>query len=278
MKPNAYRTLAQNEEHGWYYEARRRAIARLIDDFVRGGEQGPREPLELLDVGCGTGGTTEFLSNYGHVTGVEPSPLAIELLRQNHPDVQVVQGGVDELSKLLPAHEYDLATLLGVLVCRAVKDPLQGLVNIRRALKPGGWLIWNEAAYPFLTRQHDEFVEASRRFYPSEMRGMLIDAGYDVVYGSHMLSWGFPIAATLAAAYRLKRLVGLGRRPVDEQDETDDRPLPEWLNDLLMKVTYGEWALGLSGLKLPLGVSYLVLARKPKSHAAASSARLKHAA
>ena len=30
MKPNAYRTLALNEEHGWYYEARRRAIARLI--------------------------------------------------------------------------------------------------------------------------------------------------------------------------------------------------------------------------------------------------------
>jgi SAM-dependent methyltransferase len=278
MKPNAYRTLALNEEHGWYYEARRRAIARLIDDFVRSHEAGPREPLNVVDVGCGTGGTTEFLTNYGHVTGVEPSPLAIELLKQYHPDVSVVQGGVDELSKLLPAHEYDLATVLGVLYSSGVRDPLKGLESIRRALKPGGWLIWNEATYPFLKRQHDEFVNTARRFYPGEMRDLLIDAGFEVVYGSHLLAWGFPVAVGLAALYRIKQLFGLARRVADEQDETDDRPLPEWLNDLLMRTTYGEWSLGLSGVKMPVGVSYLVLARKPQANHGVSSATVRNAA
>ncbi|MBL8827685.1 MAG: hypothetical protein JNM18_11965, partial [Planctomycetaceae bacterium] len=135
-----------------------------------------------------------------------------------------------------------------------------------------------EGTYPFLKRQHDDFVSTARRFYPGEMRGMLADAGFDVIQGSHLLGWGFPVALGLAGWYRIKQLFGLNRRLAEEQAETDDRPLPEWLNELLMRITYGEWSLGLAGLKLPLGVSYLVLARKPQSHASATSGRLKHAA
>jgi len=279
MKPNAYRALARNEEHGWYYEARRRAIARLIDQFVRD-QSAPRQSLRLLDVGCGTGGTTEFLSNFGHVTGIEPSPLALELLRQNHPDVRAIQGTVDDLSKLLPAHEFDLATVLGVLVCRAVRDPLAALCGVRRALRPGGWLVWNEAAWPFLARGHDDFVEAARRFYPQQMKQLLIEAGFEVVHGSHLLAWGFPVALALAGAHRLRRLLGLYPRDEDgdEQDYSDDRPLPEWLNELLMRATYAEWSLGLSGLKAPLGVSYLLLARKPQSVPVIAAAPLRRAA
>ena len=47
MRPNAYRTLSQNEEHGWYYEARRRAIARLIERYVLDDHAAPRDAAQM---------------------------------------------------------------------------------------------------------------------------------------------------------------------------------------------------------------------------------------
>jgi len=278
MHPNAYRTLAQNEEQGWYYEARRRAVAALVERYVRGEKAGPRKPLNVVDVGCGTGGTTAFLRQFGHVTGVEPSPLAIDLLRERYPDLPVIEGKVDELSKLLPAHEFDLATIMGVLYCANVADPLAALKNVRRALRPGGWLIWSDAAYPFLARQHDRFVNAGRRFYPRQMKQLLTDAGFEVVDGSHMLAWGFPIALALATAYRVRSWFQRSESLAEVQDTSDDRPLPGWINRLLTNVTVAEWQLSSKRLMLPMGVSYLVIARKPVAVPAQVAVPLRRAA
>lgn len=272
MKANAYRALAQNEDQGWFYEARRRAIARLFEQFVQSELPDRHQTLNLLDVGCGTGGTTEFLRNYGHVTGVEPSSVAIRWLQQRFHDLPVIQGTVEDLSKLLPAHEYDVASVLGVLSARGVKDPQGGLCALRRALKPGGWLIWSDATYPVLRRQHDAFVEVDRRFYPGEMKRMLTQAGFEIVHGAPMLAWGFPVALGLSLLCRARKALGLLRNLADEQDTSDDRPLPVWLNELLTRATYSEWQWSLSGIKAPVGVSYLLLARKPQLTAAEHAA------
>jgi hypothetical protein len=76
-----------------------------------------------------------------------------------------------------------------------------------------------------------------------------------------LLGWGFPFALLLAAGYRLRKR--LGRKYSDgDLAVGDDRPLPRWLNAALEHITYWEWRGGLTGLKMPLGVSRLILARK----------------
>ena len=75
MKSQAYVTLAANEEQGWYYEARRRAVASLIERFIRKQQPQP-EPLQILDIGCGTGGTSAALRAFGAVTGIENVAVA----------------------------------------------------------------------------------------------------------------------------------------------------------------------------------------------------------
>ncbi len=279
MKSQAYVTLAANEEHGWYYEARRRAVASLIERFVLT-ERSQHEPLQILDVGCGTGGTSAALRPFGAVTGIEPSPLARKLLAERYPDLSVLAGGVDDLDTLVRGGSFDLSTIMGVLYSRHVRDPGAALACVQRSLRPGGYLIWNEAAYPFLHRQHDDFVETARRFYPSQMRSLLAQHGFEVLDGSHLLGWAFPIAAALSAAFRLRcRLWGAPPQE-EEQPSTDDQPLPRWLNGLLMRLTYAEWRVGHSTIKCPLGVSYLVMARKvvgtatPQPHFAATQARI----
>jgi hypothetical protein len=64
--------------------------------------------------------------------------------------------------------------------------------------------------------------------------------------------------------HRLRRRFGRNGQSVAELQSTDDRPLPGPLNAALEAITYWEWRLSLSGLKVPFGVSRLILARKEK--------------
>src|SRR5574340_816588 len=148
MKPNAYRSMARHEKGNWYYQARARAIEKLVERFIP-----PRaDGLEILDVGCGTGGTTRLLAGYGRVIGVEPSSLAIDLMRAEYPDLPVLQGTVEDLPKLVPGERFDLATVLGVLCHKGVADPAAGLAAIHGRLREGGRILWGDCVYPCLAR------------------------------------------------------------------------------------------------------------------------------
>jgi SAM-dependent methyltransferase len=258
MQANAYRSMAREENRNWYYRARWRAIDTLIQRYVRTNQA----ELRILDVGCGTGGTSHLLGRHGPVTGIEPSGLAIELLRSAYSELSVVQGGVADLPSLVPLRSFDLATVLGVLYHRSVADPQQALRNVAAVLRDDGWLIWAECVYPCLARQHDEFVNCQHRFYPREMHRLLQSSGFEVVYSSHLAGWAFPIAWAMALAFRAGGRFGRGSVNVGELESTDDRPLPPLLNALLEEITYREWRASLLGWKMPLGVSRLVLARK----------------
>jgi len=275
---NAYRSMAREEGRNWYYRARRRAIRTLVERYL-----GPRAgERKILDVGCGTGGTTAFLAGLGDVTGVEPSELAIQLCRETYPQLRVLRGRVQDLAALVPAGTFDLATVLGVLYHKDVPDPRAGLEAVGRCLRSGGWILWGDCVYPCLARQHDEFVQAERRFYPRQMHRLLAEAGFRVAASAPMLGWAFPLALGLAVTHRIKRRFHFAGGPfqaVSEErrpgkavprsggaglslERTDDRPLPGPLNAALEGLTYWEWRLSLWGLKMPFGVSRLILAQK----------------
>jgi SAM-dependent methyltransferase len=258
MQENAYRTLAQREDQGWYYQARIQAVKTLIRKFL------PRSwGLHILDVGCGTGGTSHALQPLGQVTGLEPNELAIRLLRAKYPTLNVLQGTIAQLPSLVKPSSHDLAIVMGVLYHRNVADPASALRTIRAALKPDGWIIWNEAAYPFLAREHDRFVHGQRRFYPRQMHRRLEEAGFEIQFGSHLLAWAFPIGVALAAAHRARKWISkfVPTKPV--RDPADDLRLPAFLNSTLRRVTYWEWYASLARLQFPFGISYLVIARNP---------------
>jgi SAM-dependent methyltransferase len=260
MQANAYLALAHGEEHGWYYQARIQAVNTLIRKFL------PRDSgLDILDVGCGTGGTSHALEPLGQVTGLEPNALAILLLRAKYPTLNVVQGTIADLPGLVKPSTYDLATVMGVLYHKNVADPGSALRNVRAALKPGGWVIWNEAAYPFLARKHDRFVQSQRRFYPRQMHRLLEEAGFEVQFGSHLLAWAFPIGLALAAAHQARQWIATIVPLKPARDPADDRRLPAFLNSVLCRVTYWEWYASLARLKVPFGISYLVVARNSAS-------------
>lgn len=93
-------------------------------------------PGRLLDVGCGTGDFLTLARARGwDVTGTELSPYAAKVATSR--GLTVVPGEVWEAG--LPSDRFDIATCWHVI--EHVADPKRALEEIRRVLRPGGWLV-----------------------------------------------------------------------------------------------------------------------------------------
>ena len=106
----------------------------------------PAAPARVADVGAGTGKLTSLLMARGlAVEAVEPDPRMLSVLVRNNPTARHHQS-------LATAVPVDDASLDAVLVADAWHwfDTDETILELRRVLKPGGWLglVWNVAAEP----------------------------------------------------------------------------------------------------------------------------------
>lgn len=102
-------------------------------------------PLDVLDLGGGTGSDAVRLAALGHrVTVVDPSPDALASLGRRAAEAGVQDGIVgvladtSDLAEHVAAASTDLAVLHGVL--EHVDDPAQALAAVAGALRPEGVL------------------------------------------------------------------------------------------------------------------------------------------
>jgi len=100
-------------------------------------------PLDVLDIGGGTGGSAVRLARLGHrVSVVDPSPDALAALarraREMGADVAAQQGSAADLLEVVEPDSADLVLCHGVL--EIVPDPAAALEAIRAVLRPGGHL------------------------------------------------------------------------------------------------------------------------------------------
>jgi SAM-dependent methyltransferase len=106
---------------------------------------GSGEPVEVVDVGGGTGGFAVPIAEAGHhVTVVDPSPdsLAALALRADERSlgdrVRGLQGDLDDLATLVAPASADLVLCHSVL--QVVDDPAAALLALAATLRPGGRL------------------------------------------------------------------------------------------------------------------------------------------
>lgn len=129
---------------------RRRSVAQAhllslvtgqLDELVAG----EWRPLDVVDLGGGTGGVAIPLAERGHrVTVVDPSPDALASLERRATDAGVterirgIQGDAADLGRLFPAGAADAVICHRVL--EVVESPAAALVAMGEALRPGGAL------------------------------------------------------------------------------------------------------------------------------------------
>lgn len=154
-------------------------------------------PLDVVDIGGGTGGSAVAVAERGHrVTVVDPSPDALASLasraRERGVDVLAVQGDLTTVADLVGADGADLVLCHGVL--EVVEDPSAALASIRAVLRSGGSLSLLvaqrhaavvaramaghfSAARELLTRG-DQVDRGGRRFTEPEARSLVSAAGF----------------------------------------------------------------------------------------------------
>ncbi|TDO60998.1 methyltransferase family protein [Kribbella sp. VKM Ac-2571] len=96
-----------------------------------------RRPLDVLDLGSGTGRLTPGLAArfQGQVYGVEPSDrMRAAAEEAPHPGVTYLKGAAEDI----PLPEASVDAVLMFLSFHHFPDPLQGLREVRRVLRPGG--------------------------------------------------------------------------------------------------------------------------------------------
>lgn len=179
------------------------AVGRIADDCAaRLGR-----PLEVLDLGGGTGGVAVPLAEAGHrVTVVDPSPDALAALARRAREAGIVdrvtgvQGDGDSLDDLLAGRHVDLACCHGTL--EFVDDPAATLRAIAASLGEGGvlsLLVSGRLAVVFAKAIAGEFAQARaalvdpsgrwgstdplpRRFDAEQLEALLADAGFTDVH------------------------------------------------------------------------------------------------
>jgi ubiquinone/menaquinone biosynthesis C-methylase UbiE len=89
-----------------------------------------------LDVGCGTGRNLPLVDARVRVIGLDPAHVSLLAARRRAPGVPLVQGD----AQALPFRDGAFDTVLSGLAFCSVPDPVRGLAEVRRVLKPAGTL------------------------------------------------------------------------------------------------------------------------------------------
>jgi ubiquinone/menaquinone biosynthesis C-methylase UbiE len=243
MQLDEYRKLAEVEDRMWYFHALNRRYARWLSRLV------PAGPARLLDAGCGTGGLSLLLRSTDprwNITGLDFSSLACELARAR-TGMDVVQGSI--MGMPFADESFD-----GVLACDVlsqVDDDALAVRECARCVRPGGPVIANVPAYPWLKSYHDVATETKHRYTKAQLTGLFRAEGLEIVFASYVNFLPLPL---LIARRKLFK-------PANPTSDVHLYPAPVEAVFRGMGWLERQW-IG-RGWPLPAGSSVFVVARKP---------------
>ncbi len=246
MKTEAYELNYRFEENHWWFAARRGILCSLIRDCMKKGYV-HSSPMQILDYGCGTGGLTSALEEFGVVTGVDESEEALSYCRERGmQNVQHIRSAKD-----LPDAAFDLVGCFDVL--EHFEDDVGLLTELRRTLKSGGILFLTVPALSCLWSGEDVVSKHVRRYRKSDLYVKVRQAGFKILKASYFNSFLFPLIFTIRVFNRFFRPATLQCSDVSSVREPFNTILKYIFSTERFVLKYG---------KFPLGVSILLIAKK----------------
>jgi SAM-dependent methyltransferase len=252
MQQHTYAIMRRVEESHWWFVGRRRIIRSFLEGLIpklkseRAQQNAEGAPLNILDVGCGTGANLEMLSEFGDSEGVDVSAEALSFC---------VERGLDKVklgaAEALPYEDSSFDLVTGLDVVEHLDDDLAGLKEMRRVLRPDGRTLLFVPAFMFLWGVQDDISNHRRRYTLKDLKNVVRRAGFEVERATYVnLSFFAPILL----GRLFMRVTGL--RPQSENNITIGS-----LNGVLGKLLAAERG-PLRHMNFPFGVSIICVARR----------------
>lgn len=238
-------TARAERDHFWF-RGFRRFVQPLLDEAT-----GRRNHLTILDCGCGTGHNLQLLRSRGEAFGIDItfSGLKYAAARGNR---HVAQASAARLP--FASNVFDLVTSFDVIYSLPDEIERQAVAEMFRVLGPGGHLVVNVAAMPFLHGSHSILSNEVRRYTRSDLRMTLEGAGFEVQRITYTNFTTLPLTAAVRYA---QRFTG------GHQESAAEITVPVAPVNAILTGLLAVESIALRLTNMPAGSSLLCLARKP---------------
>lgn len=179
MDRKQYNATYENEDSHWWFLAKRKFIQSVIPK--------QNKKLEILDIGCGTGGITKFLKLWGNVTGIEPSKVAQSYLQKRN--IKFFPDSIENFSSHI---KYDLVCLLDVLYHKNIKSDKKVIIKSASLLKQKGLILITDCSVKWLFGPHDIEMHARKRYDLSELLYLVRISGFTIKKATYVYFLVFP--------------------------------------------------------------------------------------
>ena len=242
MNDEEIKRMAEFEEKYWWFLGRQRIIVSILERQSK-----LKSDSKILDVGCGTGGTTLALRKFGLVYGTDSSLSALKYSNQRGLD-KVLKSSVYDLP--FKDETFDLITILDSL--EHIEDDLRVLKELKRILKKDGILFIAVPAFQFLWSEHDVALSHFRRYNSKSLKTVVKQAGLQDTWSSYIISFLFPLIAIYRIVSRVKR------------NKSNPKPtlvqLPSFINSMFQKILFFEGRI-VQKASMPFGLSLICISK-----------------
>jgi ubiquinone/menaquinone biosynthesis C-methylase UbiE len=235
--------LAEYEDNYWWHLGRQKIIMKLLEQYIKTSKI---KNFSILDAGCGTGGTTLLLKDFGIVHAIDYSINALNFCKQRG-----LNNIVNCTTSDLPFSQecFDIITILDSL--EHIRDDVGVLKQLSYVLKKDGIIIITVPAFQFLWSNHDLAVSHVKRYTLNDLTEVLAKVGLQRVRITYFMSLLFPLIAIYKVLSKYK----------NTEPKADLVPLPGIINKILQSVLSCECRL-LTRMNLPFGSSLLCISKK----------------
>lgn len=247
MQHDYYKEYYELERKHWWFVAREKILSNYIQKLIDG-KQLPTD-VKILNIGCGPGRSSEYLSRFGNVTSIEYDKFCCEFASEK-TGLEIIHGSITAL----PFNDKSFDLVCAFDVIEHVADDALAVSEMKRVADDHAVILITVPAFMTLWSHHDVINHHYRRYRLNEIKKLFDQTGRGtMVFSSYFNFFLFP---AIYAFRTLSNWLDSGKKRSGSGSDFEAFK-PGILNTLLFNLMYAESRLLNNGIKLPFGVSIL---------------------
>lgn len=255
MEQNYYKEYYNLERNHWWFVAREKILSNYIGKLKKQNSLLSTK-INILNVGCGTGRTSEWLSKFGQVTSIEYDKFCCEFAVEK-TGLEIINGSITELP--FKNETFDLVCAFDVI--EHVENDQLAVNELKRVVKKEAVVLITVPAFMSLWSHHDVINHHFKRYKQKEIKTLFEKENEGIeIYSSYFNFFLFlPI-------YLFRKVSNLFQTGSKREGSGSDFEAfkPGIFNNILYQLMAFEGKIINKGISFPFGVSILYSWKKTK--------------